>query len=251
MFKWLKEFQINVKKLREWRLKTFPNLNTTISVSKVKQSLEKLMDGADYIKVYRNLFSSASRPQIYPYGIEVEGFVRVPPFWAMFVDLLYYTELEGSIKLKKIEKRRTQEFEKVTVPRAFTDLGFEEVSGQKEIKNGNIIFEIDSYVWDRLDTLWVVESKSKSLHKRFMESYDSWFNLCREWVERPKRRLSYPQVIEIVCQNYKNYQKRGILPKNWEIKEVKGLIVSQIPPFEEEYLGIAILWYKELAEFFG
>lgn len=248
--KWLKKHHINASELREWKLATFPTINTRISIPKTKMSLQKRF-GSAYIDIYESLFSSVSRPKSFPYGIEIEGIARVSPIWAMFGDFLHFTELDGSIKLKKSIKEKGKDFEKGTTPEAFRKLGFEVVAGQKETENGNTIFEIDSYVWDKKDTLWVVESKSKALHKRFMESYDSWTKLCREWVERPKRKLSYPQILKIIQKNNINYQQNGIIPQRWVIQKVKGLIVSQIPPFEEEYQGIAILWYRELEEFFG
>lgn len=248
---WVRKNKLDVRKLRKWRLKSVNSPDTQISIRTVKRALKKISKKTRYNEIYDNLFSSISRPNFYPYGIEIDGLVRIPPFWAMYADLIYFTEIEGATKLKKLEKIKTTEFERNTVPDIFKELGFDVVPGHKEIENGQILFEIDSFCWDKVDTLWVIESKSKNLHRRFMESYNSWLHLCREWVERPKRRFSYPQVIELIKERYKSYQKRGIIPKDWNIKRIKGMVVSQIPPFEEIHLGISILWYKEIHAYFS
>lgn len=248
---WVSQLDIKIKKLQKWRENEFYSVNTRLNVGDTKKSLSRVFGTEIGDIIYRNLISSSSRPMILPYGIEIEGVVCISPEWAYILELLFFAEANGEEIFQKVQEKKSDDFEKHIVREIFRRRGLKTHPGHEEKKNGNVIFEIDIYALDTQGTLWIVETKSQKLYKRFMESYLSWEKKCRNFIDKPDKNMSYSDIVKIISKKTPDYQQKHILPDDWEINDVRGLIVSQLPPFEEKYKGIYLIWYRELDNFFS
>lgn len=247
---WIHQLEIDVLALQKWRKDNFPHSQIQLSVKKTQESLQRSFGQLRGKDLYQNLFISPKRPQVFPYGVEIDGLVRIPHLWALHLEMIFLGESKGESKFQKYQNDLSLDFEKRCVPNKFKELGCEIIAGHKERRKGKTLFEVDHFALDPNNTLWVIESKSKGMHKRFFESYKSWSKQCRRYVDRPHKVLSFPQIVETIRQKLSVYQSQKIIPKTWKIREVKGLIVMQLPPFELEYKGIYLVWYREIDDFF-
>lgn len=243
---WIKSINVAITDLKTWRCTQFGNTRKGIPKKQFFANLQKKF-GNDASILYKNLVMSQNNVQPFPYMIEFDNVVYVNHTWAAWMEIVFQAEIDGDTVFQEWYRKFTKEFETKIVPNHFKNKGFQ-VGSRFEVKNpdGTKKYEYDVVTLDSSQTLWVIEAKCPQLKRRQMDRFPSWKEECIDYIEIPDKPYSFFDKVNYIKDNLKQLQSQRRIPGDWEINQVRGIVVTKLPPIEESYKGMPIIWYREL-----
>lgn len=244
---WVRDIDLNPSKLKGWRSNIFKGYPSGISTLHVQESLENEFGAEIASIIFENLVLSKSNTKPFLYMVEFKEDIFLMPIWAAWIEVFLQAEKDGDEVFKRWNENKTNKFEKTIVPDKFKEEGFLVGNGFKVLNpDGTIKYEYDSVVLSPSKTLWIVEAKHLKLKRRQMDRFNSWKKECENYIDMPKKTFSFLDKVRYIKENLDLLRSIGKIPSDWKINQIKGVVVTNLPPIEEVYKGIPIIWYREL-----
>lgn len=244
---WIRDIDLNASNLKKWRSDIFKEYPNGISTLHVKNSLKNEFGAEKASIILENLVLSESNIRPFIYMVEFKEEVFLMPIWAAWIEVFLQAEKDGDEVFKNWNEDKANHFEKEIIPNKFKEEGFLVGSGFKVLNpDGTMKYQYDSVVLSPSKTLWIVEAKHLKLKRRQMDRFNSWKKECENYIDIPKKTFSFLDKVRYIKKNLDLLRNIGQIPSDWKINQIKGVVVTNLPPIEEEYKGIPIIWYREL-----
>ena len=218
----------------------------------IRKLIKKKFENLDEQVVYDSLVFKKENSTSFPFFIELNGNVlisfSVVFLMALFCYRFYYKDLYD-----KETQKRSEIFEKETVPAKLKELGYKVKPNYKDKKNASL--EIDHIAWKN-DRLIVIETKIWDI-KFFFEH-----RKVHDQIERDLKGIvdgkkfttkngsltekDIPSIIEKIDHVKENIQE--ICEDSRNIKKVSGAVVTKVHPILNEYKGVKFRAFKRIEE---
>jgi len=223
-------------------------LLTVTDVYKFKQFLKYKFKKLNQDALYHDLVFSLTNQNIFPFFLEIDGFIYISVFFFNIIRLFYYPFYYEKLFEKENEKL-SRLFEHNLVPNSLVNSGFKVKTDIKK-KNSfqidaiswkhNILYVIEVKIWDvkpyfehkrihsyrKRDLEGVVDGKKYTFGKGILEAKD---------IPSLKRKIQFVENnIQKLCPDYK------------AIDQVKGLIITKSCPPIITYKDVRIISYREI-----
>lgn len=248
---YLKEKQISPETIEKFQKEFGKNTDSTVLECVPQKEffrfIRRKLKDFDKHDVYNALVFSKENKKIFPFFVEIDGFVYNSSYFLLLMNT-FYTPLYYKDLYDKETVKISHAFEIEEVPNRLRKNGFKVRLNVKD-KKKNPTLQIDSIAW-KYGVLYVIEIKIWDINC-FFENKQAHLIRGRDlrgivdgvkYTEgEPTPIPSLIKKIDFVRSNIEN-----LCPDYGEINEIKGLIITKSYPPIESYKGVTIIGFNEI-----